>query len=53
MPCKNVIARFLLKDGKAKVVRREPFIIKLTYQSKEYTQPLTLGVDPGSGTIGV
>ena len=53
MPCKNVIARLLLKDGKAKVVRREPFIIKLTYQSKEYTQPLTLGVDPGSGTIGV
>ena len=52
MPCKNVIARLLLKDGKAKVLRREPFTIKLTYESGEYIQPLTVGVDTGSGTIG-
>src|SRR6266516_1229350 len=29
MPCTCVIARLLLKEGKAKVVRRTPFIIKL------------------------
>lgn len=52
MPCRNVIARLLLKQGKAKVKRREPFTIKLTYETKKNTQNLTLGVDTGSGTIG-
>lgn len=52
MPCSNVIARLLLKQGKAKVKRREPFTIKLTYETTNYTQDLTLGVDTGSGTIG-
>ncbi|WP_171333565.1 RRXRR domain-containing protein, partial [Enterococcus cecorum] len=44
MPCSNVIARLLLKQGKAKVKYREPFTIKLTYETTTYTQPLTLGV---------
>lgn len=52
MPCKNVIARLLLKQGKAKVKRREPFIIKLTVETTNYLQNLTLGVDTGSGTAG-
>lgn len=52
MPCSNPIARLLLKQGKAKVKRREPFTIKLTYETTNYTQNLTLGVDTGSGTIG-
>lgn len=52
MPCENVVARLLLKSGRAKVKRREPFTIKLTVESTEYTQPLTLGVDTGSETIG-
>ena len=52
MPCSNVIARLLLKQGKAKVKRREPFTIKLTCETTDYTQDLTLGVDTGSGTIG-
>lgn len=52
MPCSNVIARLLLKQGKAKVKKREPFTIKLTYETTNYTQDLTLGVDTGSGTIG-
>lgn len=52
MPCSNTIARLLLKQGKAKVKRREPFTIKLTYETTSYTQELTLGVDTGSGTIG-
>lgn len=44
--------KHLLKQGKAKVVRRCPFTIKLLYESTAYTQNLTLGVDTGSGTIG-
>nr|DAI08056.1 MAG TPA: NinG recombination protein [Caudoviricetes sp.] len=52
MPCSNPIARLLLKQGRAKVKKREPFTIKLTYRTTEYTQHLTLGVDTGSGTIG-
>ena len=52
MPCSNVIARLLLKQGKAKVKRREPFTIKLTYKTTMFTQDLTLGVDTGSGTMG-
>lgn len=52
MPCTNVIARLLLKQGKATVKRREPFTIKLVYEVTEYVQNLTLGVDTGSGTLG-
>lgn len=52
MPCSNAIARLLLKQGKAKVKRREPFTIKLMYETTNYTQDLTLGLDTGSGTIG-
>lgn len=52
MPCSNLIARLLLKQGKAKVNKCEPFTIKLTYEATNYTQGLTLGVDTGSGTIG-
>lgn len=52
MPCSNAIARLLLKQGKAKVKIREPFTIKLTFETTNYTQDLTLGVDTGSGTIG-
>ena len=33
MPCSNVIARLLLKQGKAKVKRRSSFTIKLTYKT--------------------
>lgn len=52
MPCSNAIARLLLKQGKAKVKRCEPFTIKLIYETTNYTQDLTLGMDTGSGTIG-
>ena len=51
MPCTNVIARLLLKVGKAKVKRKEPFTIKLTYETTNYTQELTLGIDTGSSKI--
>lgn len=54
MPTKRLgKVRHLLKDRKAKVVKRTPFTIRLTYQSKTFTQPITLGVDAGSKTIGL
>lgn len=45
--------RHLLKDGKAKVVRRTPFTIQLLYDSTNYVQPVSLGIDAGSKHIGV
>ena len=45
--------RKLLKNNKAKVVRREPFTIKLLYDTKtKVVQPITLGVDTGSDKVG-
>jgi len=52
MPCTHVIARLLLKQGKAKCIKRTPFTIKLLYQTTNYTQNITLGVDTGSSKIG-
>jgi RRXRR protein/HNH endonuclease len=53
MPCSCTIARLLLKQGKAKVVRRTPFTIKMYTQPVDtHTQPLTLGIDTGSAVIG-
>lgn len=45
--------RHLLKDGKAKVVKRCPFTIQLLYESTNYTQPVSLGIDAGSKHIGI
>ena len=53
MPCKAARARILLKQRKAKVVRREPFTIQLLYGSSGYKQDITLGIDAGSKYIGV
>lgn len=44
--------KHLLNEGRAKVVKRCPFTIKLLYDSPTHTQDLTLGVDTGSGTLG-
>ena len=52
MPCSPRKARILLKTGKAKVIKRTPFTIKLLYGSSGYKQPLTYGVDTGSDKIG-
>ena len=53
MPCAPAIARLLLKEGKAKVMRRTPFPIKLiSTPETTCTQPLTLGVDTGSSVVG-
>jgi hypothetical protein len=45
--------RHLLKDKKAKVVKRNPFTIKLLYKSTSFKQEVTLGVDSGSKTVGL
>lgn len=45
--------RLLLKHEKAKVVKRTPFTIQMLVNTTHYTQPLTLGVDAGSKTIGL
>ena len=53
MPCSPAKARHLLDDKKAKVVKRMPFTIRLLYGSTKYIQPIILGVDAGSKTIGL
>ena len=45
--------RRLLRDKKAKVVRRCPFTIQLLYNTTSIVQEVTLGVDAGSKTIGL
>ena len=46
--------RILLKEGKAKVVRREPFTIKLLYEPEtDVVQECYCGVDTGSKHVGV
>ena len=44
--------RLLLKENKAIVVKRTPFTIRLTIRTKSYKQPIVLGIDAGSKTIG-
>lgn len=46
-------ARRLLKENKARVVKRTPFTIQLFYSTGETKQDITLGVDAGSKTIGL
>ena len=45
--------RRLLRDGLAVVVNREPFTIKLLYDSSTFVQQITLGVDAGYEFIGL
>lgn len=52
MPTSNVKARVLLKSNKAKVKKVKPFTIKLTYETSNYTQDITLGIDSGYLNIG-
>lgn len=44
--------RRALNKGRATVVKRAPFTIKLTYGCPEETQPVTLGIDAGYATVG-
>ena len=45
--------RRLLKNSLAHVVCRIPFTIQLDYDTTDYTQPVSLGVDAGSKHIGI
>jgi hypothetical protein len=53
MPCRPQRARKLLEEGKAKVVNRTPFTIRLSCGSSGYKQLITLGVDPGYQHLGL
>jgi len=53
MPCHPAKSRLLLRQGKAKVVKRTPFTIQLLYGSSGYKQPVVLGVDSGYTHIGL
>ena len=54
MPCsKHGKVKWLLRLGKAKVVRRCPFTIQLTYDCPNYRQEIVLGQDTGSKHIGI
>lgn len=53
MPTTQSKARRLLKQNKAKVVKRSPFTIQLTIATGETKQKLTLGVDTGYKNIGL
>jgi hypothetical protein len=52
MPTTPPKARHMLKAGQAKVVRREPFTIKLLRGSSGYTQEVVAGMDTGSKVVG-
>ncbi|MBO0783482.1 MAG: HNH endonuclease [Ktedonobacteraceae bacterium] len=53
MPCQPRKARLLLKQGKAKILRMEPFTIQLLYGSSGYKQEVSLGIDAGTQHIGI
>jgi len=52
MPTTPRKARKLLKQGKAKVVSRTPFVIQLLYATGENKQDITLGIDAGYSKVG-
>ncbi|WP_144049469.1 RNA-guided endonuclease IscB [Vreelandella massiliensis] len=53
MPCCEKRARLLLERGRAVVHKRYPFTIRLKDRVGGETQPLRLGLDPGSKTTGL
>lgn len=52
MPTHPAKARKLLKKGKAKVIQVKPFTIQLNYETTEFTQDMTLGIDSGYLNVG-
>ncbi len=54
MPTENhAKVRVLLRQGKAKIIKKCPFTIQLLYSGTKYTQKVALGVDSGSKHIGI
>lgn len=52
MPTTQRRANVLLKEKKARVVKRIPFTIQLNYATGENKQDITLGIDIGYKNIG-
>ncbi|WP_013334867.1 RNA-guided endonuclease IscB [Gloeothece verrucosa] len=52
-PCHPSVARKLLKQGKAAVLRRYPFTIILKKECQKPTETIKLKLDPGSKTTGI
>ena len=55
MPTHPARARRLLRQGRARVVRREPFVIRLLdrVRAASAVQPTALRLDPGARTTGI
>lgn len=53
MPCTKAKARKLLKKNRAKIVKYTPFTIQLLFECENKVQPINLGIDAGSKTIGL
>lgn len=52
MPCRPAKARHLLRDGRAEVVKRRPFTIRLKWKCESNLQTVTVGIDKGSHHTG-
>jgi len=52
MPCENVVARLLLKNKQAKVVKTYPLVIKMLVETTDFKQELIEAEDSGSSKIG-
>ena len=52
MPCRPSKARKLLRDRRAKVIRRCPFTIQLLWNCEEHVQKVTLSFDKGRRHTG-
>ena len=48
MPCTPAKARKLLRDGRARVIKRCPFTIQLLWTREGHVQEVALGIDKGS-----
>lgn len=54
MPTKRYgMVRHWLRSQTAKVISHCPFTIQLLFETKSYTQFLTLGIDPGFANVGI
>ncbi len=53
MPTTPRRARIWLKTRRARIVNRDPFTIQLRFETTPYTQPVTVGVDTGSQSVGM
>jgi hypothetical protein len=53
MPTTPQKARKLLKSGKAKIYKRDPFTIQLLLPTGESKQEINLGIDAGSKFVGI